>query len=62
LVIEWGRTKIDVTEHALTAAPGVYENLLGAVLNKTNMNQLGRYLGHNQNYYYNKQSGQYYTD
>ena len=54
-VIEWGRTKIDVVEHALGAAQGVYENLLGAVLNKVDMNRLGRYIGYHQSYYYNKQ-------
>jgi polysaccharide biosynthesis transport protein len=57
LVIEWGRTKIDVVEHALGAAQDVQENLLGVVLNKVNMNRLGRYIGHQQSYYYNK----YYT-
>jgi len=56
-VIEWGRTKIDVVEHALGAAQGVYENLLGAVLNKVDMNRLGRYIGYQQSYYSNK----YYT-
>ena len=62
-VIEWGRTKIDVVEHALGAAQGVYENLLGAVLNKVNMNRLGRYIGYHQSYYYNKQYARYgYTE
>ena len=28
-VIEWGKTKIDIVEHALNAARGVYDNLLG---------------------------------
>ena len=42
-VIEWGRTKIDVVEHALGQAQGVYENLLGVVLNKVDMNIFGRY-------------------
>ena len=37
-VIEWGRTKIDVVKHALAAAQGVSENLLGVVLNKVDMN------------------------
>jgi hypothetical protein len=41
-VIEWGRTKIGVVEHALRMAPGAYDNLLGVVLNKTNLNLLGR--------------------
>ena len=37
-VIEWGRTKIDVVQHALEHARGVYDNLLGVVLNKVDMN------------------------
>ncbi len=59
LVIEWGHTKIDVVEHALGSSQGVYENLLGAVLNKVNMNRLGRYIGYNQSYYYNKHYERY---
>ena len=62
-VIEWGRTKFDVVEHALAAAQGVYENLLGAVLNKVDMNRLGRYIGHDEGYYYNKHYSRYgYTE
>src|SRR5215813_2882458 len=54
LVIEWGRTKIDAVEHALHSAKGVYENLLGAVLNKVDVHQLRKYdHGHDyQNKYY----------
>ena len=47
-VIEWGRTKIDVVEHALGHAPGVYDNLLGVVLNKVDMNIFGRYAAHRE--------------
>ena len=62
-VIEWGRTKIDVVQHALGASQGIYENLLGAVLNKVNMNRLGRYIGYQQSYYYNKHYTRYgYTE
>ena len=62
-VIEWGRTKIDVVEHALTHAPGVHENLLGVVLNKVDMNLFGRYAGSHERYYYNKHYERYgYTD
>jgi len=50
-VIEWGRTKIDVVEHALWKAPGVYDNLLGVVLNKADLNLLCRYEGHRGHYY-----------
>src|SRR5262245_47632002 len=50
-VIEWGRTKIDVVEHALRMAPGVYDNLLGVVLNKADFNLLGRFESDRRQYY-----------
>ena len=59
MVIEWGRTKIEVVKHALTAAQGVSENLLGVVLNKVDMNRFGRYTGYDTGYYYNKHYSQY---
>ena len=62
-VIEWGRTKIDVVEHNLSKAPGVYDRLLGIVLNKADTSILGRYESYHGNYYYNKYYARYgYTD
>ena len=62
-VVEWGRTKIDVAEHALAGARGVYENLLGIVLNKADMDAIGRYESYRGNYYYNRYYARYgYTD
>jgi len=62
-VVEWGRTKIDVAEHALVNARGVYENLLGVVLNKADMSAFSRYESHRGNYYYNRYYARYgYTD
>jgi succinoglycan biosynthesis transport protein ExoP len=62
-VVEWGGTKIDVVEHSLSGAAGVYERLLGVVLNKADTNILGRYEGYNGNYYYNKYYSRYgYTE
>jgi succinoglycan biosynthesis transport protein ExoP len=62
-VIEWGRTKIDIVEHVLGHAPGVYENLVGVVLNKVDMNLFRRYASHRENYYYNKHYARYgYTE
>jgi succinoglycan biosynthesis transport protein ExoP len=62
-VIEWGRTKIDVVEHALGHAPGIYDKLLGVVLNKVDMNIFGRYASHREDYYYNKHYTRYgYTE
>jgi succinoglycan biosynthesis transport protein ExoP len=62
-IIEWGRTKIDVVEHALGVPSGVYENLLGVVLNKADMARLGRYEVYRGNYYHNRDYARYgYTD
>lgn len=62
-IVEWGRTKIDVVEHNLAMAPGVYDRLLGVVLNKADTNVLGRYEGYHGNYYYRKYYARYgYTD
>ena len=63
LVIEWGRTKIDVVQHALNAAPTVYERLFGTILNKANMEYIGRYEVHRSKYYLNKLFARYgYTE
>jgi succinoglycan biosynthesis transport protein ExoP len=62
-VVEWGRTKVDIAEHALSDAPGIHDNLLGVVLNKVNMNAFGRYEGHRAGYYYSRYYTRYgYTD
>jgi succinoglycan biosynthesis transport protein ExoP len=62
-IIEWGRTKIEVVEHALGTAQGVYDNLLGVVLNKADLNVLSRYETHRGNYYHNRYYARYgYTD
>jgi capsular exopolysaccharide synthesis family protein len=43
LVVEWGHTKIDVVRHALNTAPNAHEALIGAVLNKTQMDRIKLY-------------------
>lgn len=53
-VIEWGSTKIDIVKKALSDARGVYENLLGMVLNKADINKLSRYEAHRGKYYDNE--------
>ena len=58
-VIEWGKTKIDVVKKALADAPGVYENLLGTVLNKADISKLNRYEAHRGAYYDNKHYSRY---
>jgi succinoglycan biosynthesis transport protein ExoP len=59
LVVEWGRTKIDVVQHALHTAPNVYESLIGAVLNKTDMSAMKRYDNYHNDYYNNEHYTRY---
>jgi succinoglycan biosynthesis transport protein ExoP len=58
-VIEWGRTRIDMAEHALRGVRGVYDNLLGVVLNKANLGVLNRYERYLGNYHHNKDYARY---
>jgi polysaccharide biosynthesis transport protein len=51
LVIEWGRTRTDVIQHALHNAPNVYEALIGTVLNKTDMTAMRQYGNYHGDYY-----------
>jgi succinoglycan biosynthesis transport protein ExoP len=54
LVVEWGRTKIEVVQHALHTAPNVYETLIGTVLNKTDIKAMRRYDNYRSDYYNNE--------
>lgn len=58
-VIEWGQARFDIVEHALKEAGGVYEKLVGAVLNKVDIKALGRFDGYGASYYYNKHYKKY---
>jgi polysaccharide biosynthesis transport protein len=42
-VVEWGATSVDVVESALSSAPMVYDNLMGVVLNKADMDSMRNY-------------------
>jgi succinoglycan biosynthesis transport protein ExoP len=53
-VIKWGDTRIDYVKQALHSARGVYENMLGVVLNKVDLKSLGRYDGGGGSYYADK--------
>jgi succinoglycan biosynthesis transport protein ExoP len=59
LVIEYGKTTIDMVEHALLAAPDMSKSIVGAVLNKANIKELAKYDPYLSGYYYMKQSGRY---
>jgi Mrp family chromosome partitioning ATPase len=52
--VEWGRTTTDVIQHALHAAPNVYDAILGTVLNKTDMKAMNRYANYLGDYYNNE--------
>lgn len=51
LVVEWGRTKTDVVQHALHTAPTISDSVIGAVLNKTNIKAMARYDASRSDYY-----------
>jgi succinoglycan biosynthesis transport protein ExoP len=57
LVVEWGRTRVEDVERALTDARAIHDNLLGVVLNKANMRGLARYDSRHSNYH----SDRYYA-
>jgi succinoglycan biosynthesis transport protein ExoP len=42
-VIEWGQTSIESVERALSSAPLVYDNLMGVILNKANLEVMRNY-------------------
>lgn len=51
LVVEWGRTKIEVVQHALHTAPTISDSLIGVVLNKTDIKAMARYDAQRSDYY-----------
>lgn len=56
-VVEWGRTRADVVKRTLETAQGVYDRLFGIVLNKADLDSMGRYLGYS--HYHNKYYARY---
>jgi succinoglycan biosynthesis transport protein ExoP len=58
-VVEWGKTKIDVVDHNLRAAPEIHDKLLGVVLNKADTKRLARYEAYHGRYYYQKYYSRY---
>jgi polysaccharide biosynthesis transport protein len=50
-IVEWGRTHTSVVRRTLEGAPTVSDNLLGVVLNKTDMKLLRRYDSHLSRYH-----------
>jgi succinoglycan biosynthesis transport protein ExoP len=56
-VVEWRRTRAEIAERALRSAHGVYNKLLGVVLNKTDLAVMSRY--DDDGDYYNKYFARY---
>jgi polysaccharide biosynthesis transport protein len=50
LIVEWGRTRTEIVQHTLHAAPNVYDALIGTVLHKTDMKEMKRYSSYYSNY------------
>lgn len=42
-VVEWGRTKTEIVQHALNAVPHLREHILGVALNKADLKMMSRY-------------------
>jgi succinoglycan biosynthesis transport protein ExoP len=59
-VVEWGQTRIEVAQLALSNARGVCENLLGIVLNKADMKTFSHYTDGDETYYNNPYYSRYY--
>ena len=54
LVIEWGRTTVDVVQRALRAVPVVSESIIGAVLNKADIKALATFDPYLTSYYFDR--------
>jgi succinoglycan biosynthesis transport protein ExoP len=59
LVIEWGRTGIDVVRHALDTAPDLHQSIIGVALNKTKMDRLFKYDVQHRSMYKDKYYAKY---
>lgn len=58
-VIEWGKTRRSLVQQQLLAAPEIYDRLLGAVLNKSDLGVMQRYENYYGHYYHRKYYGRY---
>ena len=58
-VVEWGKTRMNSVQHQLSAAPEVYDRVLGFVLNKANLRILDRYEYHYGSSYRSKYYAKY---
>jgi succinoglycan biosynthesis transport protein ExoP len=61
-IVEWGVTRPDLAKYALKNAPEIREKILGAVLNKVDLNVLKRYGTKYKDYLSEKYSGRYVSE
>ncbi len=52
LVVEWGKSSIEAVQGALASAQEVHQKLIGAVLNKTDLRSMRRYMRSNSECYF----------
>jgi len=57
-VVEWNRTNSAAVKYGLSAAPEIYDRLLGVVLNKAEMSVVRRYEPYVRSYYYSNYSAE----
>ena len=60
-VIEWGKTPKSIVQQQLRAAPEIYDRLLGAVLNKSNLAVMQRYENYKGYHYEGSYYGSYHN-
>jgi succinoglycan biosynthesis transport protein ExoP len=53
-VVEWGQTSVEAVERALSSAPMVYDNLMGVILNKADLDVMRNYSRGASEQYQNK--------
>lgn len=58
-VVEWGRTKVEEIGRGFAVAQGVYDRLLGVVLNKVDLEAQSRYENSYGNFYHHKHYSKY---
>jgi succinoglycan biosynthesis transport protein ExoP len=61
-VVEWGKTRKNLAQNQLFAAAAIHDRLLGAVLNKADVNVLERYEAYYGRNFYKNYYGSSYRD
>lgn len=61
-IVAWGETRIEFAQRALRMASGIYDRLLGVVLNKVNLTAVDRYEGGGSYYVHSHYARYGYTE